>query len=1044
MTAQRKAGASRSLLFINTLLLSSAIALPAMAQIEEVVVTAQKKTEDVQSVPIAVTAFTGQDLKTQQIEQFKDLQFHAPNVTYTAGNFGGADFQIRGIGVTAVGYDAESGVAINFDEVYLSAPQLTEGSFYDLSGIEVLAGPQSTLYGRGATGGVVNLNIAKPDLENPMVQVVGDFGNYDLTKVQGTFNVPIVTDELALRVAGEWDKRDGYVTNLYNGEKVDSLDQYSVRPTLRWQPSEKTTIDITGEFTKEDDSHMRADKQLCTTDPTGILGCLPQSAGKQPLNPYATLSDIYSSQQAISGFLQSSFGLPLATAQALGAEMGLFNLQAPVPTIPGYIDPSGARQIDTDFTPIWHSQDNFLSAKWHQTILPWLDGTLIGGYDHDSYFSQESYNNIPGSAFPYSTVAGAAACATPVLGGNGALGTAGYIPGAPNIQCAAQTVLGFAGTLAETAYLTGLGFVPPTFTGASPAQLAAAATFGSNYANLYAPYFSRVTASGPGSELPISGIGNLGTVGGNYTFTPNNEAFDQSDGESSEYSAELRFNTSFNGPLNAMLGFYYLHTVVTGDYYVNASTLDYPGILVGALGGAFNPTCYATGCLLAPTYYHNVGEQSTLTSKAVFGEVYYTLIPDTLKLTGGIRLTDDDKFNTGRILLYSGFTPIGTTSESFYPESPPPPTNPDGFIPVSEHYTAWTGRGVIDWTPKLDFTDQTLVYLSYSTGYKAGGANPNIEPGLPVAQEYSPENIVAYEVGTKNMILNNTLQANGDVYYYDYKGLQVSTIQYNTSVNDNIAAHVWGAEGSLVWQATDRLQFTFNAAHEESNIQNTSLVDPANPTGGNPNTLLIKDDTITANGGENCVLYYTGAATPLPSGYIAPVGGEHALAAYGIPNVAFGSCNPAALAAAAAASGGAIAPVSATGAQSYEGQAVSLDGHSLVNTPQLSFSVGGQYTQPLPGDYSLILRTDVHFQTHMWGSIFEDGAAFIPNEYVWDASLQVNPPEDLWYVQLWIKNITNQNNITGQYVTSQTSGLYTNAFYGDPRTFGVELGIKFD
>src|SRR5271167_4316793 len=232
MSAPR-AGAARSLLFFNALLLSSAIALPAMAQIEEVVVTAQKKTEDVQSVPIAVTAFSGQDLKTQQIEQFKDLQFHAPSVQYTAGNFGGADFSIRGIGVTAVGYDAESGVAINFDEVYLSSPQLTEGSFYDLSGVEVLAGPQSTLYGRGATGGVVNLNIGKPDLENPMAEVIGDYGNYNAAKVQGVVNIPIITDQLGLRIAGEWDKRDGFVTNIFNGDKVDSLNQYSVRPTLQ-------------------------------------------------------------------------------------------------------------------------------------------------------------------------------------------------------------------------------------------------------------------------------------------------------------------------------------------------------------------------------------------------------------------------------------------------------------------------------------------------------------------------------------------------------------------------------------------------------------------------------------------------------------------------------------------------------------------------------------------------------------------------------------------------------------------------------------------
>jgi iron complex outermembrane recepter protein len=336
-----------------------------------------------------------------------------------------------------------------------------------------------------------------------------------------------------------------------------------------------------------------------------------------------------------------------------------------------------------------------------------------------------------------------------------------------------------------------------------------------------------------------------------------------------------------------------------------------------------------------------------------------------------------------------------------------------------------------------------LVYLSYSTGYKAGGANPNIEPGLPVPQEYSPENIVAYELGTKNMLFNNSVQANGDVYYYNYKGLQVSTIQFNTSVNDNIAAHVWGLEGNFLWQATDRLQFGVNFAHEESSIQNSMLVDPANPTGGNQHTLLIKDDSISATTGENCVLYYSGAFPGLPAGYIAPVGGVHALTSSGIPNVAFGSCNPTSLTAAAAATPGYLPP-SATGSQSYEGQAVSLDGHSLQNTPQLSVSVNGQYTQPLPADYSLVLRTDVHFQTHFWGSIFEDGAAFVGAQYVWDASLQLTPPDDVWYVQAYIKNITNQNNVTGQYVTSQTSGLYSNAFYGDPRTYGVELGVKFD
>ena len=98
MSAQRKAGASRSLLFINALLLSSAIALPAMAQIEEVVVTAQRKAENIQDVPIQVTAFSSEDLLAHQITMAKDLQFATPNVTYTKTNFSGDDFTIRGIG----------------------------------------------------------------------------------------------------------------------------------------------------------------------------------------------------------------------------------------------------------------------------------------------------------------------------------------------------------------------------------------------------------------------------------------------------------------------------------------------------------------------------------------------------------------------------------------------------------------------------------------------------------------------------------------------------------------------------------------------------------------------------------------------------------------------------------------------------------------------------------------------------------------------------------------------------------------------------------
>jgi outer membrane receptor protein involved in Fe transport len=144
MSFHRPAGRTATLL--GTLLMTTAFAVPALAQIETVTVTAEKRVEDIQTVPIAVTAYNAEDIAAHQLTQFKDLQFSTPNVTYTKGNFTGSNFQIRGIGITAVGYDAESGVAVHEDDVFLANPPLAEANFYDLEGVEVLRGPQSTLY----------------------------------------------------------------------------------------------------------------------------------------------------------------------------------------------------------------------------------------------------------------------------------------------------------------------------------------------------------------------------------------------------------------------------------------------------------------------------------------------------------------------------------------------------------------------------------------------------------------------------------------------------------------------------------------------------------------------------------------------------------------------------------------------------------------------------------------------------------------------------------------------------------------------------------
>ena len=999
MPAPRRVLTRRSLTFASVLLLSTAIAVPAMA-IEEVVVTAQKKTEDIMTVPIAMSAFSSQDLKKHQIVQFKDLQFSTPSVTYTKGNFTGSDFQIRGIGITAVGYDSESGVAINFNDVFLAAPNIADSAFYDLERIEVLRGPQSTLYGRGATGGVVNVVAAKPQLDAFGADLEATYGNYNSREVKGAINIPIVTDQLGLRIAGDWVKHSGYSTNLYDNSHPDDRSQYSVRASLRWQPTSKTTVDLTASFSKEADHKMRSQKQLCNTDPSGILGCLPTGYSASGLvNGNATLGSIFSSMQGMA-----IAGLP--------ATLGLVDLTT-APVVPaGFTNPSDVRKIYTSFNPVYGAQDNFLSAEWNQSWTDWLTSTLVIGYDHGSVYSQESYNNIPGSVIDPTTWATA------------------------------------SGTLLGTLAFLG----------------------GPAYAANFAPFFAQ-----PG-YLPVSSTQNLGIIGGDYTFSNELAAYDQSNGHSTQWSGELRFNTSFDGPVNFMLAGYFLKQHSGGDYFVNGSTLDYPAIVLGGFLGLGVPFC-SSGCVYGPGFYHNVGDYNSLTSKSIYGEVYWDIIPDELKLTVGGRWTQDQKFQRGRIELLSGLVPLGSTDEKSAMAnlvalnlhdfdcgngsvlgSPaasscaliPPVSGPNDVWQLNQvTYRKWTGRAVLNWMPQLDFTDYTLVYGSYARGYKAGGFNPGVQPGLGVPISYGPEQIDAYEIGTKNTLLDGNLQANGDFWYYNYTGLQVSKIENNTSVNENIDATLYGVEGTFVWQATDRLQFALNFAHTHSEIGNSASIDPRNPTQGASNALLVKDASPSSTGGENCVLYYNGAAPgtlPAGLGFFPGVGGVGALSGAGIPYSAYGLCmNP------NTDLGGitygqflALQGFSTTDPASggtYGGVPANLKGNQLQNTPENTISVSAQYTQPLGDDYNLVGRVDYYWQTDMFGRIFNGPADKIPSWDVMNLQVTLNAPDNLWYATFFVKNVMDKDNLTGMYLTSPTSGLYTNGFYGDPRTYGITVGV---
>ncbi len=386
MPATPSGAAVRSAAFISTLLVSTAFTVPAFAQIETVVVTAERKAEDIQTVPIAVSAFGSADLQAHQIKAFKDIQFAVPNVTVKNGNFGGANFQIRGIGSAAVTTSGDSGVAILQNDIYLSSPPTATATYYDISDLEILRGPQSTLFGRSASGGAVTIKTKSPDLDAYSAEIEGSYGNFNAYEGRGAVNLPIIDGQLAVRVAAFWEDKGGDIKNIYPtlaigagsgiAANIDSRKDYSVRGTVLWQPSDKTSLEVMVQYGNGADSRVRGVVQACHRDPSGILGCLPDHLAFDPVNTNATLGNLLVSDLQLGG-------VSLVHVAGPGADCSGCST----------IVPNDFRSVNTDFTPKSHGFDDLVTAHLHQAVSSWLNLDVNVGWNHNWGWSQQSYGS---------------------------------------------------------------------------------------------------------------------------------------------------------------------------------------------------------------------------------------------------------------------------------------------------------------------------------------------------------------------------------------------------------------------------------------------------------------------------------------------------------------------------------------------------------------------------------------------------------------------------------------------------------------------------
>jgi iron complex outermembrane recepter protein len=416
------------------------------AMLEEVVVTARKKEESLQSTPVAVTALSEDMMYTMQVTEIGDLRRTTPNLSILQGGTGSSALvftSIRGAGQVAPGGGADAAVGTYIDGVYYARPTGGNLNMLDVAQAEILRGPQGTLFGRNTTGGALNIVTNNPTGEFDGY-IAGEVGNYSRYQGEAVINVPIMGQELAARVAVRYTERDGYgdykpysdSNGFYweglnqEGGKVD--EDTNVRGKILWAPSDSTfQLLVGGWYGKIEDTGQRTQVQAINSNfglgPLGTTGSLFAAAGFDPNNFISQQKegDAYWNMDNTSGAKADEFDDgPLSKPESsnenkggfidFSIELGDYFLKS----ITAYGENTSTGAVDLDGTPlnlltfnsIWDqdqwSQEFQLSSSWGE--LDWIAGAYYFTEDSSELSRSRAFgalNEYLLTAFPLEVVA---------------------------------------------------------------------------------------------------------------------------------------------------------------------------------------------------------------------------------------------------------------------------------------------------------------------------------------------------------------------------------------------------------------------------------------------------------------------------------------------------------------------------------------------------------------------------------------------------------------------------------------------------------------
>lgn len=867
---------------LSTLFVTS-FASAAERTIEEVIVTAERREASIQDTSISITAFTGEMLDDFGIRNQEDLQNFIPATTIQP-----YDATIRGVGRNFRALGGDPGVATYMNGVYsedlLTA---TAATFWDVERIEVLRGPQGTLYGRNAVGGAMNILYNKPSEEfEGAVKVIG--GNFGTEEYYGMINGGLIEGKLSGRFNFSLRDRDGIIKEIGPTDDVDGLGTRNFAIQLQFTPTDNITMDLRMNDMDIDRSFGGANGAgLVVLNESGMASrnttdVVPGFRAVDPNNTLAanfSQNDWFDPNAATRTFTDPITGAPvLAQPNRLGVDVAEFDgFRNAAASIDGFgVTNSDSAALynscvfdgDIDGDDVCAATNGLNREEFEQqgiqftttwTVNESLELKYIYGHNQLSYYRTTDDDNTASQIQDRQFYVNHEA------------------------SYSSHELQAFYDVSDTLTFTSGIFFYD--------AEIDQRGDFYSSVGEdrFINPYNDTTGLNGLVAAI-LPGVIGAGTFNGEM---PTLHSARNLCRDPATRLPQCEVNFASRNPAPAQNNNLHL-APWGGDFGQN-----------GDLNVSHGPNTLGSDLL-----YH------TETVRDAFA--FYTQgvwdINETFTLTFGIRYAEDEVDAEENLFRYTEVAPaffpaLGTTLFDFNLANGgvvADPTAPGGFRgtrsavnggfpmavsvyrPFSRKDTKTTGRLNLDW----NVTDNALLYFSATSGYRSGGNNLVFFSATP---DYDPEELIAYEIGYKLQLMDNTVQLNGSFYYYDYESIHTVATEVTpplvaggaagttTSVLPAPGAEIYGIEAELLWLATDNLTVGGNFSYTPSEYTKDLFIqDPGEIN--TPESLFPSVGALTQNIKGNQILQVPELKYTTWAAYRFPLAGGSSLEVFGVYN----------------------------------------------------------------------------------------------------------------------------------------------------------------